>query len=111
MSRYASFMCLDCRVRLRIGKAVYADGDHVRYFKLGPEERPQNAAQPDLTRSLWKMLAEHAGHELRVGIDEDSAHGAIYRERAIEEGFCEIGGYDPEEEYISFEDYLKDWPG
>lgn len=111
MSRTASFMCLDCKVQLRLGKAIYSDGAHVRYFKIGPPEAPQNAERPELTRSLWKMLAEHAGHELRVGVEEDAEHGAAYYERAVEEGFCEIGPAILDDDHISFEDYLKDWPG
>lgn len=111
MSRYAKFICLDCQVYLRLGKAVYTDYHHINYFHRGPLEGPQNSESPDLTRALWKMLAEHAGHELRVGVEDDTAHGSIYNTRAVEEGFQEIGGYDPETNDISFEDYLKDWPG
>jgi hypothetical protein len=75
----------------------------VNYFHIGGPEDPRNAQRPELNRTLWKMLADHAGHNLRVVLGDSEDY-----ERMLEE-FVEVG--DDGLNGISFEKYLKDWPG
>jgi hypothetical protein len=104
MSRYTEFACLDCKVYLFIGKAVVQGGTNAIWcFARGGIESPPNSQQPELTRSLWKMLADHAGHNLRVVVEGSPD------EDLVTEDFVEIGGDRNTD--ISFEEYLKDWPG
>lgn len=100
---YGRLACMDCKVALWPGKAVKRGGK-VSFFHVGSAEQPPNAARPELNRVLWKMLADHAEHNLRVALQ-----GHEDDEYIIQEGFVGIGGDTPHD--ISFEDYLKDWPG
>jgi len=111
MSIYGCFSCVDSKVIIWLGKAVYKMENRdrslkerdINYYKIGDKEDPPNTQQPEINSALWKMLAEHHLHHLRVVLDYD-------REFDYELGeSSEIGGdtmYD-----IPFEDYLKDWPG
>lgn len=87
---------------LWLGKIVRQPDGTTNYFKAGPAEAPPNSAQPGRTRALWKLLADHAGHPLRV-ISEG------------EPGYNEIGEYvnigDNEPNDVSFERYLENWRG
>lgn len=101
---YGYFTCLDCKVYLFLGKSVIRD-DKPSYFHIGSALEPRNAARPELNRVLWKMLADHAEHNLRVAIQGDETFERIRED----ETFVRIGG-DTDID-ISFEEYLKDWPG
>lgn len=87
MSRYGALICTDCRVRLHLGKALSAspDGEPIDRFHLGPAGAPPNSRQPELCGALWRLLAEHARHELRVLVEGDPR----WEEAA---GYAEIGG-------------------
>jgi hypothetical protein len=103
MSRYANMVCFDCRQRLWLGKSVYKPGSQgVAYFHLGPADTPANSKQEKLTRALWRFLAEHASHQIRVvveGVDDDD----------VDDEYAQIGGDRAMD--ISFDEYLKDFPG
>ena len=59
-------------VMLWLGKAVYAGHERcISFFHMGTAEEPPNSARPLLNRVLWKLLAEHARHTLRVVTDQD----------------------------------------
>jgi len=103
MSRYGYFSCVDSKVIVWLGKAVWKDNEIYYYHVGGDDTVPPNSQKPDLNRAIWKMLAEHHLHHLHVILDEDHEFD---RE---ESGYTEIGG-DTDKD-ISFEDYLKDWPG
>lgn len=95
MSHYAVLVCPSCRVSLFLGKAVYAAAPAapprpgapapISHFHLGSDGAPPNSAQPELTRALWRMLAQHAGHPLAVLVEGDPRY-----EQAAE--YAEIGG-------------------
>jgi hypothetical protein len=103
MARSAYFACMDCKVKLWVGVAI--PRDTVEYFShFGDEKR--NWQDLELNRVVWKMLADHAGHHLRVILEWTPEYDAFVEE----ENVVEIGGDDPEYD-ISFEAYLKDWEG
>ncbi|HZO73515.1 MAG TPA: hypothetical protein VFB60_15045 [Ktedonobacteraceae bacterium] len=104
MSRYADFACIDCKVGLWLGKAILRDDGRVNYFKIGAEEDPPNSQRPELNRVLWKMLADHANHNLRVFVEGEPGEELLEDPAFVEIGGDEIGD-------LSFEDYLKDWHG
>src|SRR5690242_19322127 len=104
MSRYASLACMDCHVELWLGKAIFKDNKHIDRFHRGTEKDPPNSQQAALTRALWKMLADHAGHTLRVVIE-----GTPEYEQLGDLGFIQIGGDEYKD--ISFDQYLKGWNG
>ena len=104
MSIYGWFVCPDCKVLLWLGKAVFKSGtklNRVDYFHIGDPSEPPNWAREELNRILWKMLADHAGHEFRVLFDWQLAE-------LEEQGrdFVEIGGDSIND--VSFEDYIND---
>ncbi len=102
MARSAYFACMNCKVKLWIGVAI--PRDPVRYFsRFGGKKR--NWEDPELNRVVWKLFADHAGHELRVLLEWTREFDAFSEEEAVE-----IGGDDPEYD-ISFEHYLKGWEG
>ena len=110
MSIYGYFSCVDCQVIVWLGKAVYkvvegerTDHDKVYYYKVGGAETPPNAQEPILNRTIWKMLADHQGHRLRVTLDFDAEFDTEDAE------FSEIGGDTARD--IPFDEYLKDWSG
>lgn len=102
MSTYAWFACTTCKVHLWLGKAVYNEDKSIHYFHIGAAESPRNSEQPTLNRVLWKMLADHAGHPLRVITPQDAEYQEL-------DAYREIGG----DQYgdIEVEDYLRDWRG
>lgn len=103
MSQYARFGCMDCKVMVWLGKTIFTPTDAVSYFHIGGSARPPNWQQPELNRVIWKMLADHARHNLRVVIEGDPEYDSML------EHFLEIGGGD--EQDITVEQYLDDWPG
>jgi hypothetical protein len=103
MSIYAYLTCTEARELIFLGKAVWtttADGEkRVSYFHRGPEEAPPSSRNELLSRAVWKFLAVNTGKELKVLLEDELPDG---------EYVC-IGGDSRED--ISFEDYLRDWPG
>jgi hypothetical protein len=88
---------------LWLGKAVCADHERcISFFHMGTAEEPPNSARPLLNRVLWKLLAEHARHTLRVVTDQDPEYKRL-------EDYIEIGG--DEDRDRNFETYVEGWPG
>jgi hypothetical protein len=105
MGRAAHFVCLECKVTLHLGKAIRRSDDTVNYFHRGESQLP-NSQRPELNRTLWKMLADHAGHSLRVLLEWTPEYNAFMEDEAV----VWLGGDEPGHD-IPFEDYLKDWNG
>jgi hypothetical protein len=104
MSRYADLVCIDCKVSLWLGKAIFREDNSINYFKIGDQEDPPNSQRLELNRAIWKMLADHAGHNLRVIVEGEPDEDILE-----DDAFVEIGGDTIND--ISFDEYLKDWPG
>jgi hypothetical protein len=102
MSSYAHLACLDCKVTRILGKVVAHGERQVDHFHLGLASEPLNWERPQLNQVVWKMLADHAGHQLRVLTSWDPDFELLA-------DFTMIGGPDATD--ISVEDYLKDWDG
>lgn len=102
-NHYADFVCIDCKVHLWLGKTIFRKDGSIAYFKIGGPEDLPNSQRPELNRSVWKMLADHAGHQLRVVV-EDSPDAGL-----LDDGnFIRIGGPGAA---ISFEKYVESWEG
>ena len=69
MSRYGFLVCDDCKDMLWLGKAVYGEDNRIDHFNINSPEA-KDSDNSVLNRAVWKMLAEHAGHTLRVAIDD-----------------------------------------
>jgi hypothetical protein len=82
-----------------LGKYVRAD---LTYFHIGDTSEPPNAQRTELTRALWKFLADHVGHPIRVIRDDDADFDTVA-------GYRQIDGDEARD--VSFTDYLRDWPG
>jgi hypothetical protein len=102
MSIYGWFGCMDCKVILCLGKVLHHDYQPI-YYHLITEEGTKNSQQGQLNRVIWKMLADHARHNLRVVIEGDPEHDEVL------DTSIEIGGEEIND--MSFDEYLKDWPG
>jgi hypothetical protein len=102
MSRYAHLACLDCKVSHMLGKAIAHEENKIDYFHLGAASEPLNWERPQFNQVIWKMLADHAGHQLRVITSWDPEFDLLA-------DFMMIGG--PDDGDISIEDYLKNWEG
>jgi hypothetical protein len=102
MSRYANLACLECKVMVWLGKAIFADNGRINYFKIGGPEDPPNSKRTTLNRVIWKMLADHAGHPLRVVVEGDPEYPLLGE-------FVEIGGSETGD--IDFDSYLNGWNG
>jgi hypothetical protein len=102
ISTYAYLICEESEEQMWLGKAIRTPDGHVRYFHIGGPEEPLNSDRPDLTRALWKFLADHAGHRIRVAFDTDDDVDEFA-------AFTKIGGDKIDD--IPFEQYLEGWPG
>ena len=102
MSHYAWFACTDCRHMVWLGREVFKSDGRVELFHIGEADDPPNSQRPELNRTLWKMLADHVGHPLRVVTDDHAEYQHL-------EGYIEIGGDGVHD--IAFETYLRDWKG
>ena len=91
--------CPHCATCLALGTAYRLGNQRVGYFQDG---YAPNSAQPELTRALWKFVADHASHPLRVLLPGTPGYDDL-------DHFREIGG--DEHDDIPFAEYLKDWPG
>ena len=101
MSVYGYLCCTDCKVSLWLGKAINWPADDVGLKSFARGDAPQglNWKWDTLNRVLWKMLAEHTGHNIRVVLEQD------FNELLCKDAYTDIGGDG--EQGISFEDYLR----
>src|SRR5689334_7292116 len=99
MSIYGYLGCRECRKVIWLGKIVYDENHKPNYFAIREQVTSQDTER---VRAIFKMLAECVGHDMRVMDEADPQ---------IEEfmDFLHIGTTGLNE--ISFEDYLRDWPG
>ena len=102
MSEMAYLVCARCEVSLALGKPVRDAAGSVGYFHLGSAQSPPNSARPQLTRALWKFIAEHGRDHLRIVTDYDDEFETIADYR-------EVGG-DTDND-IPLDTYLRGWPG
>lgn len=102
MSLYAYFACEKCKEYLWLGKVIRDAEGSVERFAAATDQGVPNSAQPLRTRALWKMLAEHRGHSMRVYVEDEL-------EQALGDGLREIGG-DGEGD-IPFDEYLAGFKG
>ena len=65
ISTYTYLACEQCNVRLWLGAAVHERHDPI-YFHIGDGSEPPNWARRELNAALWKLLADHARHPLKV---------------------------------------------
>jgi hypothetical protein len=103
MSRYTDFACIDCKVHLWLGTTIFRKDGSVAYFHIGGPKNQLNSLRPELNGTIWKMLADHAGHHLRVVIEGNPDARLL-----DDDDFIRIGRHGAE---ISFEEYLEDWEG
>lgn len=99
----AYLVCPSRKLTLGMGKPLREPDGTIRQFASGNETFPPNSEQPDLTKALWKFLADTAGEALYIKFD----YGEEFETIA---GYPEIGG-DAEDDNIPFEDYLRGWSG
>lgn len=100
MSTDGYLVCRDCRWSLFLGKAI-SSGTQVDFYHRGGAEREHPWQRHELNQVLWKFLADHTSHQIRVlqeheMSDEDWNAGTI--------------GGDTDKD-ISFEEYLRGWGG
>jgi len=103
VSIYAYLVCPSRKLMLGLGKPLREPDGKIRQFAAGSESAPSNSEQSDLTKALWKFLADTTGEALYVKFD----YGEEFETIA---GYPEIGG-DAEDGNIPFEDYLRGWSG
>jgi hypothetical protein len=87
---------------LWLGKIVINSDRGSRYFHIGDANAPRNSQRPQLNRAMWKLLAECAFHRLRIVSESEPGYPDLDK-------YTEIGGDKIGD--ISFDAYLKDWPG
>src|SRR5262245_48209723 len=100
MARYGYLICEDCKVYLWLGKAI-SNADRVQYFHIGGSQRFTNIDRPIMNKVLWKMLADHTSHTLRVKVAYEFAV-------EVGTGYSEIGGEGPGD--TPFDTYVSGWP-
>ena len=103
MSRYADFACIDCKVKLWLGKTIFREDGSVAYFHIGGSKQPLNSQRPELNGTIWKMLADHAGHHLRVVVEGNPDDDLLDDDYFVK--IDDIG------DAIRFEEYLEGWEG
>jgi hypothetical protein len=84
---------------MALGTAYRLGDQRIGYFQDG---YTANSGQPELTRALWKFLADHATHPLRVLLPDTPGYDDL-------DQFRGIGG--DERGDVSFAEYLDGWPG
>ncbi|RAS63657.1 hypothetical protein C8D87_10658 [Lentzea atacamensis] len=86
------------RVQLGLGEPIRLEDRTVDHFHDGS----QNSRNSDLTRALWKFLADHGDQPLRVVFGHSPECTKTAGRRMI--------GNDAAED-IDFPEYLRDWHG
>ncbi|GIJ31070.1 hypothetical protein [Micromonospora sediminimaris] len=99
MSLTGWLACPQCATCVALGTAYRLGDQRIGYFQDG---YTANSGQPELTRALWKFLADHATHSLRVLLPDTPGYDDL-------DQFREIGG--DEQGDVSFAEYLDGWPG
>lgn len=99
MGQYAYLGCRECQLVMWLGKTIYNSDGKPSYFAIAEQ---LTSTHIETIRSVIKMFAECAGHDLRVVIEGDPELDEFME-------FREIGGDSIDD--ISFDEYLKDWPG
>ena len=102
MSVYGYLCCTDCKVCLWLGKAINWRDDCVgpKSFARGDAPEGLNWKWEKLNRVLWKMLAEHTGHTIRVVLEHE------FEELLGSDTFQDIGGDSSKD--VTFEEYLRE---
>jgi hypothetical protein len=100
MADSADLVCLDCHVDLPLG--WFWNTAEPRYLF---EDGVPSSHSTELTRALWKMLAEHVYHDLRVLGEQSTEWEDLDLDRLRTIG-GELQGLDP-----TLEEFLGDWPG
>lgn len=85
-----------------LGKPVRSENNEVWYYHRGAGDALPNSEKLQLTKALWRFMAEHGPHSLVVQSSYDEDFDTIT-------AYPEIGGDTLDD--ISFEDYLRNWPG
>lgn len=100
MSVYGYLCCTDCKVSLWLGKAISWRDDDVgpKSFARGDAPEGLNWKWDILNQVLWKMLAEHTGHTIRVVLEHE------FEELLNKDAYTDIGGDG--DDGVSFEEYL-----
>jgi hypothetical protein len=80
--------------------------DSVWYFHVGNEPTP-NSQRDTLTRTLWRFIADHTGHEMLTIVPGDDP--AVDRKVGDLDDYVDIGGDRIGD--ITTEEYLDGWPG
>ncbi|MFF5225248.1 hypothetical protein [Dactylosporangium sp. NPDC000521] len=94
----ADLACYDHELVLPLGWFMHGDGPQSRWFFYA-DGRP--GPSPQRTRALWRMLAEHAGHDVRL-LGEETDWAEAYDFPRLPD----VGGLGD----IAFEQYLDGWP-
>lgn len=102
MSDAGYLTCPPCQVILPLGKPVLGTSGGIDRFHLAGQGFDANSANPLLTKALWKFLAEHAGHPMRVKFSYEPDFETVA-------GFQEIGG--DQDTDVPLETYVRDWTG
>ncbi len=100
MSRYAWLACSEQRLMIWLGKIITDAEGRVHHFRIGDHPEPPNSANERLNRTLWKFLADTAGHDLCVITDTHPEYQKLGEYR-------EIGGHEISD--IPLDDYLGTW--
>jgi hypothetical protein len=101
MSDSADLVCVDCHFDLPLGR-FWNTAD--RRYLFQPDGRPSSRSE-EVTRALWKMLAEHVYHNLRV-LGEGSALWEELDLKRLRTVGGDRPGWDP-----TLTEFLADWPG
>jgi hypothetical protein len=102
MSVYSYLCCTDCKVVLWLGKATNWRDEDVgpKSFARGDAPDGLNWKWEILNQVLWKMLAEHTGHTIRVVLEHE------FEKLLGKNDYMEIGG--DRDNDIAFEQYLRE---
>lgn len=97
---YVYWVCEDCKTYLFLGENRLPGGYKEPYLHADADDTLRNFDHPQLNPGLWKTLAIHTGHHMRV-IDE------YHADTDTVAGYAKIGA----ERDVSWKNYLKGWYG
>lgn len=103
MGQYGYLVCPQCKQLIFLGKIIKDENKQPLYFHIGDEENILHSHNLMMNRVIWKFLAQHAGHSIKVFREYEDP------EDYMGDDYIEVGGDRIID--ISFEEYLKDWPG
>lgn len=93
--------CRECRKLIYLGKIVYGENVGDNYFAIAGQATSQDT---QTVRAIFKMFGECIGHDIRV-----MKSGDPQLDELMDTEYLYIGDVAPYG--ITFEDYLRDWPG